>query len=452
MLRRILSLGCACALAAFTLPSSLARAQEARVDEPIYLTVDLGVSGALNDPVEDQFEVGGGGALGLYFSLIPEVALGAQVIGGALAEGHPVPQDPVARGVGDYGLLAASLRVYPFASLMAHHTNHRAAGLYLSASPGVGIFDGEIVPGYAASAGYDFAAGPISIGPMIRFTHLIETHGRFGDNDVLMLSGGLEIAFMDEARVIAPPERELPRPAPEPVAAVAELPPLVIEPEPEPQVNDALVIDERAYFDYDEAELRPEARTELDAVIAHYRQWGDRYDRLVVSGHADERGSVEYNEALSAARALAVTNYLVSSGVPVQLLEVRAHGESDPLVPDAETAFDYQLNRRVQFDVVWNDQRRPLGVAPEPTPTMPETVDAAPARVQRNRAAWADAAPRPGVPSRAERLFEQEQQALRARIDAPVTIALSPAPTDDETIAARRVEITVGDDAAIAQR
>jgi len=435
MRRWMFSMACAAAVSA--LVAGTASAQPDEVDEPIYLTVDVGVTGALNDPVENLFEVGGDAGLGLYFSLLPELALGAHVLGGALAEGAAV--DGVDRGLGDYGLLAASVRFHPFASVMG--SMRRASGLYLAASPGVGLFDGEIVPGYSMSLGYNFDVGPISIGPKARFTHFIETHERFGDNDVLMMTGGLEVAFLDEARVV-PPE---PAPEPPPVAVVEPEPEPEPQPEPEPEptINDALTLDERVYFDYDQAELREAAARELDAIVAHYREWEIRYERLVISGHADDRGSAEYNEVLSAARALAVANYLVSQGVPVELLELDAYGEAEPLVARADTEPEHQLNRRVQFDVEWREGRRPVGVAPEPAPNQPAYVDAAPAEVRRNPEAWADAEPRPGL-SHAQALLDRERQELRRILDAPVRIELREAP---EALAARSVEIEVGEGA-----
>jgi outer membrane protein OmpA-like peptidoglycan-associated protein len=417
------------ALTAATLAAAPAGAQE-RVDEPIYPTVEAGVTAPLNDPVEDQFEAGGDGALGLYFSLAPEVALGARVMAGALAEGSPVPQDPVERGVGDYGLIAPSIRVHPFASLM--DTRHRAAGLYVAASPGVGIFDGEVVPGYSTSLGYNFAAGPIAIGPRARFTHFIETEGRFGDNDVLMLTGGLEVAILDEAEVVPP----------EPVAVVDAPPEPELElepaPEPAPSENPALILDQRAYFDYDQAEIRPAVEDELDAVAAHYRDWGDRYRRLVISGHADDRGSAKYNEHLSAARALAVANHLVSEGVPVEVMELQAHGETEPLEPNAETPRQHQLNRRVELDLVWAEGQRPEGLVPEASPNAPSYVDEAPERVRERERAWDHAQPGPGT-SEAEAMLARERERLHELVDRPVRVDLG----DRDPTGARPIEVAV---------
>ena len=425
----------ACALA--LLLAAPAAAQETEVDEPVYVVIDGAFSGLVNDPVEDQFEVGGDGALGVYASVVPEIALGGRVMAGALAEGDPIPQDPQSRGVGDYGLIAPSIRIRPFGSLMAEHTDHRAAGFYLDASPGAGIFDGDVLFAYSASAGYNIPLGPISIGPQFRFTHFVDTEGRFGDTDPLMISGALEVAFLDEADVttIRPePTAAAPMPEPEPIETT------VVVAETTPAPNPDLVIDERAYFDYDAVELRPEAMSDLDAVAAHFQEHGPNYRHLVVEGHADDRGSRNYNEALSAARALAVARYLVRHDVPVDAMELRAYGESAPLRPDAATPRERQINRRVQFEVAWQEQARPTGVAPDPNPTMPERVDPAPADATGDADDGLET-----KNTRAHRLMREQRRALAHEIGQPIEVEI--VDTGDPR-GVRQVELSMGEEAS----
>lgn len=72
---------------------------------------------------------------------------------------------------------------------------------------------------------------------------------------------------------------------------------------------------------------------------------------IEVGGHTDRRGADSYNLDLSEARARAVTNYLVSSGVPADQLIAKGYGETRPIAaeedPDGES-----LNRRIEFKVV----------------------------------------------------------------------------------------------------
>lgn len=98
------------------------------------------------------------------------------------------------------------------------------------------------------------------------------------------------------------------------------------------------------YFDFDRAELRPEVQAELDKYVNILRT-GDQTLRL--EGHADERGTTEYNLALAERRANSIQNYLVVNGVSGDRIETVSYGEERP----AETGHDessYAQNRRVE--------------------------------------------------------------------------------------------------------
>lgn len=386
-LRALVALGLAIPLTALALGPRRAAAQDLE-DEPWFVTVDAMISGPINDLAQDQFSLGGTGAIGVYRSFLPELSLGLRLGAGALTEGQVIPQDPVDRGWLDFGQLSASMRVRPFARLMDDH--RRATGLWLQAGAGPGIADGEVVPIFDAGLGYGFELGPVVISPMGQFTHIVETEGRFGDHDVLVWHGGLELAFLDEVALpaglppAAKPESE---PLGEPIADIErEPPPELEEPAPLPAaediavpfVDDQLVIDERVFFDYDRWEIRATGREQLDEVARRYEESGHRWAALVVSGHADRRGPLQYNEDLSRKRAEAVREYLTERGIPADLLEIQAWGETRPEIPDATTEWEHQVNRRVQFEIVWRPGMRPEGEAPEPSPTLPEYVDPAP--------------------------------------------------------------------------
>jgi OOP family OmpA-OmpF porin len=386
----------ACALAWTASPAQAQGVPGERIVEPWFVTLDVGASGPLNNVVNDQFGAGFSGSVGVFRSLTPELALGGRVMAGFLSAGSPVPQDPVARGLYDMGLISVVLRIRPFGSLM--DTERRAAGFWLDVAPGAGLSDGLAVFAYQTGLGYDFAAGPIAIGPFGRFTHFVETEGRFGNNQVFTWTAGIEVAFLDEVRHVPAPTRA---PEPEPVAinrdpdgdGIIDNDLCPNEPEtfngfedddgcPDEGrgefVNDALVVDERVFFDFDSAELRPTGLRQLDAVVDHYRDWGEHYERLEVAGHADARGPVRYNVDLSMQRAEAVRTYLTEHGVPEGILDLHGYGESMPAIPDAETEYEHQVNRRVEFRVVWEEGARPEGNEPVPSPTMPEVVDEAP--------------------------------------------------------------------------
>jgi peptidoglycan-associated lipoprotein len=99
-------------------------------------------------------------------------------------------------------------------------------------------------------------------------------------------------------------------------------------------------------FGYDRHDLTPEARQILDENAAYLL--ANRNVRVLIEGHCDERGTIEYNLSLGQRRADAVREYLISKGVPPQRLEAISHGEWRPIDPGhGETA--WAKNRRAQF-------------------------------------------------------------------------------------------------------
>jgi len=98
------------------------------------------------------------------------------------------------------------------------------------------------------------------------------------------------------------------------------------------------------YFDFDSSSLRPESRGLLNAHVAYLKS-KPRAVRL--EGHADERGTREYNIALGERRAQSVRAYLQSQGV-TSPIEVVSYGEERPAV-DASSSYALQQNRRVEI-------------------------------------------------------------------------------------------------------
>jgi peptidoglycan-associated lipoprotein len=84
------------------------------------------------------------------------------------------------------------------------------------------------------------------------------------------------------------------------------------------------------YFELDSTVLSAAARAELDELAAHL---GARPTATVtIEGHADDRGTVEYNVGLGERRAVAIRDYLVRLGVPAARLGVVSFGEERPAV------------------------------------------------------------------------------------------------------------------------
>ncbi|UJR78419.1 OmpA family protein [Sandaracinus amylolyticus] len=371
------------AISASATASRAAAQEEVESEEPWFFVLDGMASGPINQLAREQFDVGGSAALGVYRSFIPELAFGLRLGGGALTEGQVIPQDPVDRGMLDFGQLSASMRVRPLGAVV--NADRRAAGLWVQLGAGPWLVDGDVVPVFDLGLGYGIDLGPIVLSPMGQLTHVVETEDRFGEDYLFMWNGGIEIAFLDHVHVTREEPLDM-----KPESELAVAPPPVVEPEPLPEeediaqpfIDDQLVIDERVFFDFDRWELRETGMEQLDEVARRYEESGDRWAALVISGHADRRGPEAYNVDLSRKRAEAVLRYLEAHGVPREVVEIEAWGESRPEIPDAETEYDHQVNRRVQFDIVWREGMRPEGEAPEASPPEPDYVDPAPPGVR----------------------------------------------------------------------
>ena len=103
------------------------------------------------------------------------------------------------------------------------------------------------------------------------------------------------------------------------------------------------------YFDFDQSTIKPEFRTALNSHAAYLRQ--NHSARIVLEGHADERGTREYNIALGERRGNAVSRYLVVQGVSIEAIEVVSFGEERPVNSGSESA-SLSENRRVEVRYV----------------------------------------------------------------------------------------------------
>lgn len=153
-----------------------------------------------------------------------------------------------------------------------------------------------------------------------------------------------------------PPGGEV-QPEPELAGRVPRDEPLEVPPEPVALRDDAVAsksLDDLnreavlrpAFFAYDSSELSSDARQVLDANAALLRQsstWS-----VTIEGHADERGSAEYNLALGDRRAAAARAYLLSLGIANARLRTVTYGKEFPFDP-GHTEEAWAANRRVHF-------------------------------------------------------------------------------------------------------
>ena len=90
-----------------------------------------------------------------------------------------------------------------------------------------------------------------------------------------------------------------------------------------------VTVGDRVFFETDSSSLTAEAMATLDKQAAWLNQYANY--RIMIEGHADERGTREYNIALGARRGSVVVNYLVSKGVNAQRITTQSFGKERPV-------------------------------------------------------------------------------------------------------------------------
>ena len=132
--------------------------------------------------------------------------------------------------------------------------------------------------------------------------------------------------------------------APAPAAAAPARPAAATPPRPSefsesPNLKDI-------HFDFDKYDIRPGDATILDANGAWLKQAASNL--VLIEGHADERGTNEYNLALGERRAKATMNYLVSQGIQASRMTIISYGEERPACTDKNESC-WSKNRRAHF-------------------------------------------------------------------------------------------------------
>lgn len=119
-------------------------------------------------------------------------------------------------------------------------------------------------------------------------------------------------------------------------------------PTPGSQEDLTVNVGDRVFFDFDRSELRPDARETVDRLAV----WlgANPSVTLTIEGHADERGTTEYNLALGARRAASAHDYLIALGVSANRLSTISYGEERPAV-SGQGEWAWSQNRRDVFVV-----------------------------------------------------------------------------------------------------
>lgn len=121
----------------------------------------------------------------------------------------------------------------------------------------------------------------------------------------------------------------------------------VVEPEPEPvRLTESQF--KVAYFDFDKYNLRPDAKAALEY---NARLLKDHPNvTVLLEGHCDERGTIEYNLTLGENRARTAREYLASLGIGDNRMDIVSYGKERP-ISVGHNEESWQKNRRVQFTI-----------------------------------------------------------------------------------------------------
>lgn len=111
------------------------------------------------------------------------------------------------------------------------------------------------------------------------------------------------------------------------------------------ELNEQKPLDD-VFFEYDKSDLTDTARASLQKDATWMKRWTST--RVTIEGHADSRGTSEYNLALGERRASAARDYLVSLGIEATRLSTVSKGEEQPFCREENEACWHQ-NRRGHF-------------------------------------------------------------------------------------------------------
>ena len=100
-------------------------------------------------------------------------------------------------------------------------------------------------------------------------------------------------------------------------------------------------------FDFDESFIKED---QFPQIVHAAKKFQETENAILIEGHCDERGTIEYNYALGQRRATEVAKSLIRLGADRRLISTISYGEDRPL-RDGHDEFSYTFNRRAEFEV-----------------------------------------------------------------------------------------------------
>ncbi len=303
---------------------------------------------AVSDAQQGVFRPGLMPAVGAYADN-DRIALGIRLRTGVLRNG-PAPggnrADPGIAGLTTAGLAARLL----------------FAGGWVELAGGGGITGHDFVPTVELGVGWSFAAGRVDIGPSVRYVRVVSRDSMKGFGSAELALVGIDVRFGKDRRVRLA-HFEPPPPHVEDTALVSiELDDdTIVDHEPGcvheidgcrindaiMVVNDRIVLDERVLFDVDRARVKSRGGEIVAQIVTLWRSHPE-WRRLTVEGHADTRGTDQYNLDLSQRRADRVRGFMIKLGCSEETISATGFGRTR-IRDTGSSELAHQHNRRVEF-------------------------------------------------------------------------------------------------------
>ncbi|MFH0894590.1 MAG: OmpA family protein, partial [Bacteroidota bacterium] len=118
----------------------------------------------------------------------------------------------------------------------------------------------------------------------------------------------------------------------------------------EPVTDGSKFVLRNIFFDFDQSTLRPESYIELEKLQKFLKD--NPKIKVEIGGHTDSNGDDAYNMKLSAARAKTVVDYLIANGITKDRMTFKGYGETMPIIKDAKTDEEHQMNRRTEIKII----------------------------------------------------------------------------------------------------
>ena len=164
---------------------------------------------------------------------------------------------------------------------------------------------------------------------------------------IIALLMGLFVGCGGQKEMVKPDEQPTPPEVTKEEPGEGEQPPYIQEEVTETPIEELLNL-QMIHFEFDRYRLLPEFKTVLEENARKLKMYPDV--KIMIEGHCDERGTIEYNLALGEKRARAAQEYLINLGINPARISIISYGKESPLDPRHNEEAWYK-NRRDEFKI-----------------------------------------------------------------------------------------------------